>query len=259
MFRGLLGFLAALQIFQIATSAWADEAIIEVKELPPADEKPLPPPPGPPPPGMHWVRRSPFHRKLYTSPSLGVTSVHYKEGDTNYSAIALTGKISTRYALSPRWDLGGSMYLTLMPLKQTPSDNTARFLGVNARIGYSPKIIPSPWRLSLLTGLYYTRMFVSNDAFGFTDMVGPQLFPVLARLFSTGDSAMIYLKFSPVTNQLSLLSFSNRELAAGFTFARLMKNGHALTFSLDYANMSLDFTTLKAITNTLTFSVGMNL
>lgn len=199
-----------------------------------------------------------FRRHLYTSPTIAISSIHYKEGSIRYSAITLSGKVSTRYALSPRWDLGGSAHLTLLPVQQTSGGNTARFLGVNARVGYSPEFPPSPWRLSILTGLYYTRMIVSNDAFGFTDMVGPQLFPVLARRFSQGDSAMIYLKLSPVTNKLSLLSLSNREMAAGFTFAHLTQQERVITFSLDYANMALEFTGVKVLANTISLGAGLH-
>ncbi|HRK01991.1 MAG TPA: hypothetical protein PLH57_04950 [Oligoflexia bacterium] len=211
-------------------------------------------------PRKRMVRRVFIRRRFYTTPSIGISSIQYKEtGVSNYSAIALTGKISTRYPIRARWDVGGSMYFTLMPLTQNPSTNSARFLGVNGRIGYAPPGIKRPWRLSLLTGFYYTRMFVSNNAFGFKDMVGPQLFPVLHRSFKNGDSGMIYGKYSPVTNNLSVLSLSNRELATGITYAYLMKNKRALAISLDIALLAIDIDRVKTATSSITLGVGINL
>ena len=162
--------------------------------------------------------------------------ISYDEtGVDSYSSVSLTGKSSYSYLIfPPDWDFGTSLYYTLLPITKT-GNNAVRFLGVNLRFGYVVPFVTEPWRLSVLGGMYYTTMFVTNDRFGFKNLAGPQLFPALKRTFRGGKAIVSYLKFSPISNGLSLLSLSNRELALGGAYLYPLKNGHSIAFTLDVA------------------------
>jgi hypothetical protein len=170
------------------------------------------------------------------SASLGAnfTLLSYRDTvRTSFTEMALTAKGGITFPLiRPRWDFGLSFYVTAVPLRSTSADK-ARFLGVNFRVGYA---IPSSgnWSLSLMGGMYYTTMIVPGGAFGFRNMAGPQLFPVLRRRLSlTGRSLIFYAKLSPVSDGFNLLNLSNREIAAGSAITVYKST----SLTLDVANL----------------------
>jgi hypothetical protein len=87
-------------------------------------------------------------------------------------------------------------------------------------------------------GYYYTTMFVSPAAFGFENMTGPQLFPVIRRTLRNQDCILFYAKYSPVSSGSISLQPSSREIAGGITYSHLLSNGHSIPFSLDISNLS---------------------
>ncbi|MEW6056312.1 MAG: hypothetical protein AB1540_06830 [Bdellovibrionota bacterium] len=179
-------------------------------------------------------------KKITLSPGLGYSIISYRETDKpNYSETALTAKITYSNVLfKPNWTYGISGYFTALPV--TVTDNTqARFLGLNLRVGYSLPGIREPWRITLFGGWYYTTMFVSPQDFGFRNMAGPQLYPVFRRSLNNGNSIVAYFKYSPVSDQSSILSFSNHELAGGGAYVIMLNNGHPLSLTLDIAKMHM--------------------
>ncbi|MEK6579955.1 MAG: hypothetical protein AABZ55_12065 [Bdellovibrionota bacterium] len=195
-------------------------------------------------------------RRFFVTPSLGLTLINYTQtGLTPFSETALTGKVSALYYLAPRWDIGLASFFTLIPVTSTVPENKIRFLGVNGRIGYVVPWVKSPWRLSLMTGVYFTTTFVPGSTFGFENMTGPQLFPVLTRVWNNGRSSTFYFKFSPVTAQFTPLALSNREIAGGGSYGFRLKNGHAMSIAMDVSSiqLTLENTQIKATT----FSLGV--
>ncbi|MGE0616375.1 MAG: hypothetical protein AB7P04_12115, partial [Bacteriovoracia bacterium] len=223
--------------------------------------------------------------------SLGPTYVFYQEDSVPaFHYTALTTKISLSYFLfPPRWDLAFNAFITALSLSQTdlnvdprpeeqrgsaagtsrfyssPNANTikptVRFLGVNGRIGYAFPFVSPPWKLSLHAGWYLATMLVSSSVMGYRNMVGPQIFPMISRTFSGGSTMFLYAKFSPILG----LTFSNREIATGLGYLVMLKNGHPVTFNLDYANLYFRFSSVNlpapvtVQSNSLSFSLGYGL
>lgn len=202
-------------------------------------------------------RQEPPRRFNFNS-SLGYTNLAYSETDIeSYSMHGLTAKLGVQYLLAPpAWDLGFSAYGTVTPLSDNQADVDARFFGVNLRVGYSLPFVPEPWKVSLMAGSYYTTMLVTDRAFGFKNMAGPQVFPVVRRAFAGGSSVSSYFKFSPIMNGLSILAFDHREIAGGLGYVRPLKNGHPLIFGLDAADLKLALGEVTIHSRSLSFSVG---
>jgi hypothetical protein len=80
------------------------------------------------------------------TPSLGVSEISYQETHLpDYHESALTLKLSAFFPLgSKRWELGGNMFFTALPLSSSRSDISVRFFGANLRVGYAPWI-SGPW------------------------------------------------------------------------------------------------------------------
>jgi hypothetical protein len=178
--------------------------------------------------------------------------------------ITLKGSYVYRLA-PPNWDLGVTVFGTGAVLSSNIPSTTARFIGANFRIGYAVPQIAEPWRLLIMVGGYYTTMIVSPNTFGFQNLSGPQVFPVLRRALSHGDSISSYLKFSPVSaGGIGISTLSSRELAFGVTYNMNLKNGHSMPFSIDYSNLksSIDVpeasTSVPVSVSSLTFGIGYN-
>jgi hypothetical protein len=116
-----------------------------------------------------------------------------------------------------------------------------------------------------MVGGYYTTMMVSPNTFGFQNLSGPQVFPVLRRSLSGNDSISTYVKYSPVSaGGFSITNLSSREAAFGVTYNKSLKNHHSMPFSIDYSNLkssieSSDGSALVPVSvSSLTFGVGYN-
>ena len=171
---------------------------------------------------------------------IGLTSLSYTQSLVNpFSEIALTPKIAFQHPLSNRWDIGASSFVNAVSLHSSQSDMKAYFLGINGRVGYSLPFVPKPWTLSLAGGLYYTTMITSGVAFGFRNMLGPQIFPTVRR--SLGPKKMLgaYFKYSPV-DQAGSFGFSSHETAGGLSYTRLLKNRKSISYTLDYSRISIN-------------------
>lgn len=180
----------------------------------------------------------------FITPSLGFSFISYSQAPAlPFQFDALTFKLSYlhRFELS-RWDLAANGFITALPLGQDPNGNTLRFLGLNLRAGYHLLAnSKSSWDLALLGGIYYTTMFVSPGSYGFQNATGPQLYPALSYSFGPRLTLGIYGKYSPVTNGLSFLALSNRELAEGVWMAWTLRSGHPISLTLDHSDFYLDF------------------
>lgn len=203
------------------------------------------------------------HRRHFFTGGLGITKLSYDQASRSVSCSswALTGKLSYIYTLSHLWDLGLSGYGTLLPFGGTctdPSGTSAsmRFIGINARAGYTVPGIQDPWRLSIMVGIYYVTMLTSTGNFGFQNMAGPQLFPVLRRSLKNGDAIVTYLKFSPVSSGFSFLQLSNREIAGGGAYLFKLKNDHMMSLTFDVANLALEISGEAISSTSISFGFG---
>jgi hypothetical protein len=179
--------------------------------------------------------------------ALGPSYVTYQEQtgvlNTDFKTIILTAKVTARYELLPRkWDLGFNTFFSAFQITNGYSDKSVstRFLGINLRLGYTfPST--SKWSFGLNGGWYYTTMLVTGKRFGFMNMAGPQLYPLLVGRLNNGKVLSFYAKYSPIIG----LGFANREIAGGAGYSVPLTNGHPMIFNFDYANISFDLLNQK--------------
>lgn len=185
----------------------------------------------------------------------GVTSIRYEQTKTRgLSGTFLTIKASYQGTLkAPYLDYGFTGFVSGFPISKSRDDIIAKFIGINARVGYALGAIKEPWRLSILGGIYYTTMIAP---FGYSHVGGPMLFPVLRRSLSNQDTISCYAKFSPITDGLQVLSLSNREVAVGASWTRRAPGSHPLGLSLDVADLAITSEAVQARSRSL--SVGFS-
>jgi hypothetical protein len=190
--------------------------------------------------------------------SIGITSASYKQGtQIDYSALMTTFKMSyVQNVFSPQWDFGVNAFMTLLGLSSNMPSTSVRFLGANFRFGYVLPFVQSPWRMSVLTGIYYARMFVQNDAFGYQTLIYPQFFPTVRRSIDSKHALIAYLKYVPIAPGFGL-SWEEKELAAGLVFEKIQRNGRPISFAMDFANLSAIPSATRAFeSKTISFSIG---
>ncbi len=191
-------------------------------------------------------------------PELNFTFLNYEQTSVAaFSEKALTLKVSGNYWIKPQvWDVGVSGYYNAFAFSSSSSNEyLIRFLGLNIRGGYTFPFVRPPWQLRLLFGGYYITTF-ANATFGFSHLVGPQLYPVVSRGFRNGGAASVYFKFSPIVTEASLVSFSSREMAVGAGYSHPLKNGKAITASIGMAWLGLNLSTSAVKTNSLSVGGG---
>lgn len=208
-------------------------------------------------------------RRLTIAPSLGYSLIQYTETGTRteFTLHAVTAKVSATYLLLAPWmDVGGNIFLTALPISISGTDATVRYLGFNAQAGFTIPKIPAPWRLTIKTGFYYNRMFVSGAEFGYLPALSWSIAPALRRSIGSRDAVLVYAKYVPVpVNEPFSYSLANREIGAGASWTRTLSNGHPLSASFDFANLKLfsgspdDPQSSTITTTSMSLSVGYGL
>jgi len=197
-------------------------------------------------------------KRLSLTADLALSSIYYSDAAvSNFSEIALTPKVSARYWLKPlRWDLAGSVAFTTLPFASNLPSVTAQFLNINVRTGYFLPFVHLPWSLDLMGGLFYSDSFVTGSSFGYTNLLYPGFYPILRRVMTPREALGLYVKIVPMEKGLSL-GLSQRELATGLQWERLLSSGNQLSVNLDYS--SLIFLPSNTNTSTSTTSLGFGL
>lgn len=191
---------------------------------------------------------------------LGVTQLTYSQTDLeSYSALLITPKVSYALRITEKFDFGVNLFYNAYTLSSNRSDGVeARFLGINARVGYRIPFGQSSWSLSLLGGIYYLTMMVDNREFGFRNIVGPQFFPVLRGGLGRNGSIYLYGKYSPVSTSIfGFRSLDSREIAGGAGYSHSINSLLSLVFSLDLSQLQIVIEGQKGQATTTSLSIGV--
>jgi hypothetical protein len=214
------------------------------------------------------IHASQASRRFHWNLRAGITHLDYSQtGIPEISSWLVSTQAAVEYWLKPnQWNLSLSGYFTPVPITTTPSGLSILFLGINARVGYALPWIAAPWRLALTVGAYYATTFTSQSPssslpsaaqFGYVNIGGPEFYPTLARTFESGSSLSAYFKFSPVSDQFTVLSFSNREIASGLSYNFSPNHaGQNFLLTFDWANLIVREVGTEASSTTLSLGGG---
>lgn len=197
-------------------------------------------------------------RRSYFFTALGLSHVHYREGSlVNYQAWFITPKIALFNPLfPPAWDLNVSVAAHAVPISSNKPSVNVQFINANVRLSYAFPFVSEPWRFTLATGLSYSQMLVSNNAFGYQPLFYPQFFPTVRRVFSGGNSMFAYLKYVPTQKDFGI-SLTEREIGVGLQYIVALKNAHPLALTAEYS--SFVFYPNPAIrVSTISYTLGLS-
>lgn len=200
-------------------------------------------------------------KNIFMSASLAFSSISYAQTrQKDYSSIALTAKIDARYIFpNSRFEIGLNAFSNVTTLSSNRPDVDVHFTGINLRGGYTVPWVKDPWRLKLMAGVYYTRMSVTNRAFGYDPAVYPQFYPVLSRKLSSGDAIYVYGKFVPLGTESFTIALDERELATGGGWIWGPKRRKPLIFTVDFSNATMKLSKKTTMDSTsISLGIGYN-
>ena len=194
--------------------------------------------------------------RFHLNAALGLSFTSYEETQFQHlSEVALTPKVSGDFTLSRDWGIGVSSSITAFPLSSNIPGVTLRFFTFDARLGTRLPWLPDPWSVRILFGGYYETTLTSGASFGFSNMTGPELYPILERRLSNRENGNIHLRYATILSKgVNLSSYS---FGGGLSFGRALTNGHQLLCSFDYNRENLELSNLFSIqANAMTLSLG---
>lgn len=206
----------------------------------------------------------------------GYSSISYREtnpvSSTHFSETAVQLQVDYEiystgyYPTKPTFDFGLGGFATVYPIQTNQSGVLTRFVGGDVHMG--PAFGVPGWRLQLFAGTYFRRMYVTSSQFGYSNVTGPEFFPVLKHTLENGSSISFYAKYTPIVQNANfvLMSLTNRELSAGakYTFPNAhrtpdgLRISHPVSLIIDYSalNLGLNGTTGSSTIVTSGISLG---
>jgi hypothetical protein len=170
--------------------------------------------------------------------------------------LAVTAKANAGYTFPFGLVLGGNAFgTTAVGTVNGLEGLSLRFLGANARAGWSFNLPFLRSWIALLGGAYFTTTFSEGSQLGFRNMTGPQLYPVF-QMQPGGHSLTTYVKFSPIWTGGGF-SFESYELASGLSWRPTRFAQGRLSLSFDFSYLSLLIQQILKI-EVMSYNTGLN-
>lgn len=136
-----------------------------------------------------------------------------------------------------------------------------RFLNGDLQLGYFWPQESQSWSFSLWMGMYLKTTFASAAAsynlFGFKNLRGPEIFPLLRWRTSWRGIFSTYVKFSPIANGTSLLPLSSHDLNCGLSYAHPYKRDLFALMALNFNQLDLTVNGSHIQSDSMSASVGL--
>jgi hypothetical protein len=169
---------------------------------------------------------------------LSAAAMNYEDNaGEKLSQIGLGAKLSYSRFLTAnrRHVLAANAYSTFIPVSQSRSDTHLWLVGSNLRYGYFLGSYEKA-KIWLYGGYFYTTTLSPGGRIGFTNLLGPQLYPTVSFQLRKRDSIATYFKFAPL---YGLQDLASREIALGVSYTSRSLLGMSNTFSLDHSQITL--------------------
>lgn len=177
----------------------------------------------------------------------GISNLNYTQtASPSIHELILTLRGAYRLSISEILDLGVSGEASALPLVSSDGIKL-RFFRSNVNAGFTLPFVPSPWRLALYPGMYFTTTQASGFIIGYSELYGVELNTLIERTFSSNSRLGISLRVAPVLNSTSI-DVGNREVGVGVTYS------FPPNLKKKYFSIQSDFTSLEVTVDTIQVS-----
>ena len=164
-------------------------------------------------------------RKNKIVPSIDFTQMQYSESwfNSSYTAnkvvqSALTARLFIDHRIADsKFGVGANGFMTAAVLSQMIYMESARFAGAEVN-GYFNLISNSTIEMRLVGSAFYRTMFVSNNQYGYRELIGAAPYLTFAKVLSNGKQATIAVKYLPLSYAFTGFDLKNREVSISATY-----------------------------------------
>ncbi len=170
--------------------------------------------------------------------------------------------VSYKHEITKRWSFQAQSFVDIAgnaPLS-TAQELPSHYWHLNSDIIYLLPFHSPKWSIGIAGGLYYMTMFSSGTKFGYSNLWGPELYPIFNYSLNSDDAMSFYFKYSPNASNFSP-NFTNHEAAAGVEWTRFFNNQEqsrskkSLTFKLEYLQDAFSKGGLSTQSSAINFGV----
>jgi hypothetical protein len=194
----------------------------------------------------------------------GYTLISYRDDQDiilKQNTVTMKGGVIYR-AIDSVLDFGLSGFYNVIAMgstslgeKDVPTEKL-RYLGLNARATYHLIDSAAPFKVNLSGGFYWNS---SVGTLGFSNMVGPQIYPDFTYVLANGNSIYVYGKYAAsISNAKSISLRDNREVAMGVHYSFPITLTNRMTVGVDVSQLTLSIQDRWASTNTYSLSTGVS-
>ena len=101
-------------------------------------------------------------------------------------------------------------------------------------------------------------MVVTNKQFGYKNLFGPQVYPIVRKSFSNRWVLAGYVKYVYLGKNLVGFGLDEREIGAGLSLVVPLKSGKILPISMDYSSLKF-LPSKRTEMETVSFSLSVGL
>ncbi len=190
---------------------------------------------------------------------LEARSVAYSQTNmSNLNETMLAAQISYERQFTKRWSFRTQSFIDIArdtPFTTTQSDVSARFWGLNSDFIYFVPLRSPKWSLGVAGGFYYMTMFPSGQSFGFGNMWGPELFPILRYSRSSKNIFDFYFRYAPAGSQITT-NFMSHESAVGGTWQKLYNKDRSISLNVEFLQDEFINGDVSTKSNAINFGVS---
>jgi hypothetical protein len=188
---------------------------------------------------------------------LGPTFLSYTEaGISPTSSSALGAELGLERALGS-FELRAAGYASVLPIGSSVAEVSTRLIEAELGASWEIPLGWGPWTVRINGDWHYATMVVTGGAFGYRDLVLPELYPTVERRLGPRDAVSLELRVIPVVQTLSVLPLSSHEIGISAAWRRGVSSRLSFVGAFGYRALAIHQSSLDLSEGTTTLSFGM--
>ncbi len=192
-------------------------------------------------PTQHYVLAVLANKLIFKQSSrwnfgLEVRSVNYSQTNlSNLNEIMLAPVVSYQEQFAKRWSFQATTFIDVArdtPLATNQNNDMVQFWDSSANVIYSTPLKSPKWSVGIAGGFYYMTTYSSGASFGFTNLWGPEIYPIFRFAPNNKNIFDFYFKYDPVLSQMPF-NISNNESNVGIEWTKSNRAKRSISFKLE--------------------------
>ena len=188
----------------------------------------------------------------------GPVSQSFTQSDgPSFSGFSIAVKGDAQFTLMPNTitaDISGS--INALPISTADGSNIF-FAEGNARVGYVLPFLKGPWQATFMGGVTYMSMFGTPGTYGYSNLIWPEIFPVVRYSLKGDKSVYAYFKYATLSS--AIIDSANYAMSIGGGYVIGGWNSKAVSFMLDYSSLAYGDSVSTLSSSNISLCVGLQL